>query len=384
MQVIRQYSIFYNNLIYILGFISLSLGFFKLNNYPFSIANFLVLFLFFQYLKFNKKNVLIVYFLLITYLIFMAVFFIQSLDLFEFIKSFLLTSIMLLVFISSLVKPFKSTVLNLKLIISCVGVLIVFFECIQIGEYLILGTSNSWFLLDKFSISTATDIGRFQAVNLLTFIRPISFYHEPSYLGIVLLFFLICANEIRVNRFIIYILYFGILASFSTTALSFLILYIFISYFEKIKSALFLISFVFVLLFFFIDSETLDSIFRFSEILNSGTSGNERLIGPYDYLVKQIFVKNHFFGIPLGQSELVFNNSFYLFFLYFGLLTPFVLLFFIVYLFSLYKFRSIKYLIAFFSLLFLNGAIFTLEATLLLYFLNLTFFSNRDSTLVNV
>jgi hypothetical protein len=140
----------------------------------------------------------------------------------------------------------------------------------------------------------------------------------------------------------------------------------------------------YILVFFLIDNETLNTIFRFSEILNAGTSGNERLIGPYDYLVNQIFVKHHYLGIPLGQSELVFNNSFYLLFLYFGLLTPIILFAFVIYIFSRYKFRAIKYLIAFFSLLFLNGAIFTLEATLLLYFLNFTFFTTRNANSIKI
>ena len=214
--------------------------------------------------------------------------------------------------------------------------------------------------------------------------RPISFYHEPSYLGIVLLILLICANEIKVHRFFIYVYYFGILASFSTTALAFLVLYILFNNFEKLKSALVLIFFVFIFLFFFIDSETLDTIFRFSEILNSGTSGNQRLIGPYDYLVNQVFVKHHYFGIPLGQSELVFNNSFYLLFLYFGIMTPVILSTFVLFVFSRCKFHSIKYLIAFFSLLFLSGALFTLEATLLLYILNLSFFTSRNGNLITI
>ena len=145
-------NILYSNFIYIIGLLTLSLGVFKLDSYSFSIANFLVLFLFFQYLKLNKKNSLVIYFSLITYLVIIAAFFLESLDLFEYIKSFILTSIMLFVFISSLIRPLNSTHFNLKKIISYVGLLIVLFESIQIVEYSILGTSNSWFYLDKFSI----------------------------------------------------------------------------------------------------------------------------------------------------------------------------------------------------------------------------------------
>ena len=195
----------YNNFFYALGLITLSLGIFNVMGYSFSIANIIVLFLFISYCKKNSLIVFAIYFSLISYLLIIAAFFFVKLDLFEFIKSFLLTSIMLLVYLSSLAKPIYNSKLDFIKIISIIGIIIVAFECLQIMEYLILGSSNSWFLLDRFSISTATDIGRFQAVNFLTFIRPISFYHEPSYLGIILLILLISANELKVNKLIIFI-----------------------------------------------------------------------------------------------------------------------------------------------------------------------------------
>ena len=43
--------------------------------------------------------------------------------------------------------------------------------------------------------------------------------------------------------------------------------------------------------FIFFDSETLNNIFRLNEIFNAGTSGNERLVGPYEFLIDQIFNK---------------------------------------------------------------------------------------------
>jgi hypothetical protein len=128
-----------------------------------------------------------------------------------------------------------------------------------------------------------------------------------------------------------------------------------------------------ILSLFFIDQDILNNVFRFSEIFNAGTSGNERLIGPLDFLIDQFYYKHHYFGIPLGQSDLVFNNSFYLLFLYFGIITPFILVIFICYILFKFKSNSLKYLLAFFSLLFLSGAIFTLEDALILYLLNYTF-----------
>jgi hypothetical protein len=302
-----------------------------------------------------------------------TLFFTQNLDLVEYIKSFLLTAIMLFVYISSLNRQIHSNIFSLSKIIAFVSLVIVTFEITQILEFYFLGTSNSWFILDSFSISTATDISRFQAVNFLSFMRPISVFHEPSYLGIILLVLLICGHELKVNKSILLIIYIGITISFSTTALIFMILYVIaqnLNRFKNVLAIIFLISFVSI---FLIDEESLNSIFRLGEILNSGTSGNERLIGPYEYLIDQIFNKKHYFGIPLGQSELIFNNSFYLLFLYFGLVTPLILGVFISFIFYKYKFESFKYLIAFFALLFLNGAIFTLESALILYCLNYSF-----------
>lgn len=373
-------NVFYSNFSYILGILTLSLSVFKLGGYSFSIANILVLFLFFIYLNKTTKIIAITYFTLILYFVTIAIFFIENLDFLEFIKSFSLTSVMLLVFITSLFKPIYTHKFNINKIITVVGLLIVLFEIVQIGEYIFLGSSNTWFIFEGLSISTATDIGRFQAVNFLSFMRPISFYHEPSYLGIVLLILLICANELKINKIFIFVYFLGIILSFSTTALIFLVTYIFLINISRLKNTLWAFLFILIILLLKVDNETLDNIFRFSEILNTGTSGNERLIGPYDYLVNEIFIKKHYLGIPLGQSDLIFNNSFYLLFLYFGILTPFIILIFIAFVILNFKSNSYKYLIAFFSLLFLNGAIFTLESALILYCLNYTFVSKKQNT----
>jgi len=284
---------------------------------------------------------------------------------------------MVYVYLSSLTSPIITSNFNLNKIISITSLLLVLFSILQIAEYSIIGSSNSWFFLDRFSISTATDVSRFQAVNLLTFMRPISFYHEPSYLGIVLLILLICANELNVKKIFIIFIYIGILISFSTTALIFLLMYFFIINLKNLKNFILFIFVSIILLFFLLDKDSLDNIFRLSEILNTGTSGYQRLIGPYEYLIDQIFIRQQYLGIPLGQSNLIFDNSFYLLFLYFGVLTPLVFLSLFIYIFYKFKFNSLKYLIAFFSLLFLNGAIFTLESALLLYCLNYSFTYSR-------
>ncbi len=366
-------KILYNNVLFSIGLLTLSLSIFKINGYSFSVANILVIYLFFHFAIHFNKIVVIIYLIIILYFSIIALLFIQKLDFTEYIKSFLLTGIMLYVYLSSLNKEIHSKNFNLVKIISIVSILIVLFEIIQVLEFSILGSSFTWFLLDSFSISTATDIGRFQAVNFLAFIRPISFFHEPSYLGVVLLILLISANELKVNKLVIYILYLGIICSFSTTALIFLLLYIISRNINRLKNILLLILFSTLSFLFFLDEEILDSVFRLSEIFNAGTSGNERLIGPYEYLAEQFFNRHYYFGIPLGQSDLIFNNSFYLLFLYFGIFTPVLFSIFIVYIFYIYNENAIKYLIAFCSLLFLSGAIFTLEDALLLYILNYSF-----------
>ncbi len=305
----------------------------------------------------------------------MAIFFFQTIDLVEFFKSFLLTVITIFIFSSSLKKPiYEIGSKNLLIIIKFSSLFIISFELFQVIEKLIFGSTNSWFYLDGFLISTATNSNRFQAANFLSFTRPISFYHEPSYLGIILLILLICGKQLRINLYFQLFIVFGIILSFSTTALVFLIFYFFMFNIKKIK-LFFILSIITILLgLSFFDSETINNFIRLNEILNPGTSGNQRLIGPFDYLVNELFFNHHIFGIPLGQSNLVFNNSFYLLFLYFGFLTPVILLLLFYILFKKYGFDSIFYLIALFSLLFLNGAIFTMEDAFILYFLNTTFY----------
>jgi len=376
-------NILYSNFLYGLAILTLSLSVFRLSDYSFSLANFIIIYLFIYYLKLINKYVIFIYFITISYLLLIALYFFQELDILEFIKSFFLTSIMIFVFMSSLSIPIISMKFNLNKIISIIGVLIVSFEMIQVFENILLGSSSTWFLLDSVSISTATDISRFQAMNLLSYMRPISFYHEPSYLGIVLLILLICANELKVKKIFIYIYYLGILVSFSTTALAFLILYLIFKNFNSIKNILIVVFILLILLIFFVGNNTLDTMFRISEIFISGTSGNQRLIGPYEFLFKEIIEKHYYFGIPLGQSDIILDNSFYLIFLYFGILTPILYILFISFIFYRFKSDAFKYLIAFFSLLFLNGAIFTLEATLILYCLNYTFVTKRINLPIN-
>ena len=335
----------------------------------------------YKYLKKISYKIIKLYFVLLFYLVSVAIFFINSLDILEYVKSFLLTSIMLFIYLNSLNKldnNIKS--INLLLVIKYSSVLIISFELFQVFEKLLYGTTNSWFFFDSISISTATSSGRFQATNFLTFTRPISIYHEPSYLGIILLILLITGKQLQIQKSFQILIISGILISFSTTALLFLILYYVLRYLKKIKIFIFIISILFFLLFTFFDSETVNNFIRINEILNSGTSGNQRLIGPYDYLAKELFTYYHIFGIPLGQSDLVFNNSFYLLFLYFGFITPFLFIFFIKYIFNIYGYNAMYYLVAIFALLFLNGAIFTMEDAFILYFLNITFNFTEQKT----
>ena len=376
--LINSRKIFYNNFLFIVGFLTLSLSVIRFFDYSITVAFFIIFFISYKYI--NKLNIYFIntYFFLITYLLFMAIMFYNNLDFLEFIKSFLLTCIMLFVFLSSLFKPlYNLKTINFILIIKFTSILLIVLELLQVFEKIYFGTTNLWFLFDGISISTATSSDRFQAANFISFIRPISFYHEPSYLGIILLVLLICSKQLQMHKKYFYLITFGIVLSFSTTALLFLILYFIILNLKKFTNFILFSLIIIIFLFSFFDWDTINSFIRINEILNSGTSGNARLIEPYEYLYDQIFIKEHYFGIPLGQSDLVFNNSFYLIFLYFGILAPFILVFFIIFILNKLHYAGIYYLIAFFALLFLSGSIFTLEDTFILYFLNLTFYYTK-------
>jgi hypothetical protein len=77
-------------------------------------------------------------------------------------------------------------------------------------------------------------------------------------------------------------------------------------------------------------------------------------------------------GLPLGQASFLYNNSFFLFILYFGVLSPFVILLYAAFVYN--NVNSIRYFICYFIvlgfLLNLNGSIFTPDGAFFISVIN--------------
>ncbi|HAT75370.1 MAG TPA: hypothetical protein DCS19_00605, partial [Flavobacterium sp.] len=304
------------SLFFLLAIISLSLYVFRFIGYSFSLAFFLLILLLIFSLKNIPLNSWKIYAFLLIHQYFLLVLFIFELDFLEFIKSFLLVNIALLSIIGSkFYIPNIVTKINFRLILSIVVFMVVSFELVQVLEYSLIGTSFSWFLLDKYSISTAEDIGRFQAVNYLNYIRPVSFYHEPSYLGLVLFSILIWADSLKIKLIVKFVAIIGIILSFSTTIYLFTVLY----YIPKLyNNKYFKVYFSLVIVFFiFKYNVLLFDFFRFGEITNEGTSGYSRIVAPFFQVIEILFYKHNYFGIPFGQSPIIFDNSIFVVFSYY-------------------------------------------------------------------
>ena len=322
-------------------------------------------------LKYIPKNSWRIYVLLLIHQYFVVVLFILQLDFIEFLKSFLLVNIAVLGIIASKFHvPSVIYKINFKKILSIAVIVIVLFELFQVLEYGLIGTSFSWFLLDKFSISTAEDVGRFQAANFLNYMRPVSLYHEPSYLGLVLFSILIWADSLRIKLSVKLFILLGIVLSFSTTIYLFMILYYIPKlYNNKYVKVLF---FLFIVYFIIKYNVAIFEFFRFDEITTEGTSGYERIGKPFFEVVKMIFLETNYFGIPFGQSPIMFDNSFFVIFSYYGLLTP---LFYLLIFGSVFKNskdynKLYNYSLIIGACLFVNGAFFTPETSFLIVLTN--------------
>jgi hypothetical protein len=323
---------------------------------------------------FQKVVVFVLFFL------FIAVLHMYNIDTWEYIKSFLLSIVTLFIFFVSVEKKadlFSS--INFKQLITVSIYCIVGFELIQIIEQLILGTHQTWFLLDAVSISTATEVDRFQSVNFLNYFRPVSVFHEPSYMAVVLFILLNISYLFEVSSMAKYLAVFGILFSMSTSIILFLFIFLFLK--TRYKVFVFLFSLLFILLAIIYLQVDIKEYLRLSELVMEGTSGNERLVLPLKVVYEEVVKGYSFLGIPLGQSEVVFNNSFFLFFLYFGVLAPLVI--FLLYIYIRNHISIIElipaYFVGFLALLFVNGAFFTPESNLLLILLNTAYFLNTQS-----
>jgi hypothetical protein len=316
---------------------------------------------------------------LLSYFILIALFHLYNLDTWEFFKSFALTILSFFVFFLTVESRNKiAERIDLKWVVSYSILLIVGFELVQIAEQLLFGSHLTWFLLDKISISTATEVDRFQSVNFLNYFRPVSFFHEPSYLAVILFILFTISSFYNVNPVVKYSAVLGILMSMSTSIILFLIIY-FIIVGKKQWLFISILLFGLIISFFAVDID-FKELFRLSEITMEGTSGNERLIKPLRIVYDEVINRLSIFGIPLGQSKVIFDNSFFLLFLYFGILTPILLLSFYLYvrnsIFNIY-FIS-RYLLGIGAILFVNGAFFTPESNVLMFLLNTTYFAIKE------
>jgi len=284
-------------------------------------------------------------------------------DFIEFFKSFSLTILFFVIFFSTQrVIFFKSVEFKNAIIVSVI--LIVGFEIIQLIEVLVLNSTTSYFLLDQYSISTAKDVGRFESANLAGLLRPVSFFHEPSYLASVLFICLISLKNLNSKPLFRFITIFGIILSLSTLNYIFLLLYLVFN----VKKKYYIPVFIIIFPFFVYYASLLFSFFRFSEIFQEGTSGWARLVKPFNEVSNEIIENWSYLGRAIGNNKVVHDNSFFLIISYTGLLFPFFLFF----IFKSSKKILIKnkyVILGFLNLIFLNGALFTPESSFLVMIL---------------
>ena len=341
----------------IMAIISLSLSIIPNDFIQISAALIFVIYYFFKNLPNYQVTIkvgIIGFYLII---VFLSQIFIS--DFYEFFKSFSLTILFFFIFFSTQkVIFFKSVEFKNAIIVSVI--LIIGFEIIQLIEVLVLNSRTSYFLLDQYSISTAKDAGRFESANFAGLLRPVSFFHEPSYLASVLFICLISLKNLNSKPLFRLITIFGIILSLSTLNYLFLLLYLIFSVKKKYYPATFIIIFPFFVYYasFFI------TFFRFYEISQEGTSGWARLVKPYIEVLKEINENLAYFGRAIGNNKVIHDNSFFLIISYTGLMFPFFIYF--IYKHSKKILIRNKYIIlGILNLIFLSGAIFTPEASFL-------------------
>lgn len=280
---------------------------------------------------------LIAYFLLI-YLVNIV-----SADLLEFWKS--LINIVLFAATFPLVSYlFKNNQISYK-ILRYISIGILIFAVIQIVALYWFKDDSYFSLLDPISISTAEDVGRFQAANLMWYMRPVSIYHEPSFFGLVSLV-LLHVHYVRTYK-LNYINVLAILLSMSSTVIFFLFLYL--VWHQAMLLKIFGLALIGALII------TFYSYTRLDELLQPGTSGYERIVRPI--LDLGINFGRNYLAVPLGNLFPQTNNSLQLLFAYLGiaslLLIPLAL--------KVYRILPVVLCI-----LFTNGAFLTPDGAILL------------------
>ena len=295
------------------------------------------------HLKGLTRNEIIWWLSLLAYFVVIYLFNIMTSDLLEFMKSF--TNVLLFVSAFVLVAYFFKTDKISYRVLRYISLGILIFAIIQVLGLLFLNDDRFFHMLDPVSISTATDVGRFQASNLLWYVRPVSIYHEPSFFGLISLV-LLHVNYVSVKRFS-FINVIAILLSMSSTAIFFLMIYyVWVSgkkmiVFASLASVILLITF--------------SQYTRINEIYQPGTSGHERLIRPITDLA--LNYSRFIFAVPLGNLMPQTNNSLQLLFAYCGVFSGLLLPLF---------FRVYKFLPVILCILMTNGAFLTPDGAILL------------------
>lgn len=274
----------------------------------------------------------------LIFLLFVPTLNLKDQSLAEFFKSFL--NILLFFLSVSSILNIREKLKNYVDILKIIAKLSAFYALLQIIFIILLKDDIFYFLLNPISISTASDIARFEAVNLLGYYRPYSFYHEPSYLALIanILFVKI---YMMTNRICLYSL-FCVIVSISIVGYITLIFTLFLICKRRYK-------FFFIVLVFFITFMYSD-FFRFGEVFREGTSGYER-IGVIAGTLHEI-IDQTLYPISLGNFERMPNNSLQVIIGYFSFLSPLILL-------ILLRSTPFFYWGALFGLLITNGAFFT-------------------------
>lgn len=372
MLIHRYLHVFRDTFLLSVTLLSLSLVFFKIGGYSVSVA-----FIFNLYFLVSKpllRSHLYIYFFFLLFFLFNLIYQIWALDIVEFIKTCTLFSFAILTFLNYKRVSLKNwSEASLKNTVKFCVLITVGIALLQVSEFLFLNSTNYYKIFDGISISTAESADRFQAVNLLSFIRPISVYHEPSYYGSVLLLLFMCANALRMHFIWKFLTFFGIILSLSMTVYFFTILYIgyLLRDYKYILAILLIVGFV-----FFAGPELLITL-RIDEIIREGTSGNQRVVAPIYSIIFEFSKVYTIFGRSLGQMEKQLDNSFFVLFGYFGVFFPLLLYFIWCYIkISLKKSTDqVVFIIFFLNVLFLNGAIITPESQFMLFLLFLVLHS---------
>ena len=354
----------YLHIVLIVSFVSLSFSLFSLEDYHVTGAIFFISVICLFLLKEISIYKLCTCLIFMMYVLFLAAFNFNDLDVFEYLKTFLQFLLFIFVGILSFGKRYLTIDQVSKFLIS-VTIVILFFEMLQVVEQMIFNSYQSWFYFDAFSISTAVDVGRFESASLQGYMRPVSIYHEPGYLAFALLLVFVLNDNLVKNRIVFYAAFLGIIFSMSSLMQMFLLLYLILTRFGRSYYLLPLGAIAFVILVYF----SYD-FFRFDEVFRVGTSGYERVTVPVNLLSEKL--RSNFFGVPLGNLEIVLNTSFFLIFFYFGFIAfPIVIFFSLFVRYIVHGKTYVSYMLLLVALTFMNGALFTLEGTFFLFLINM-------------